>query len=225
MKKILLVLTILILAGLNTYSQVFVGPKIGFSKSKWLKEYTDFEGKAYNGYNLGLGFGVEVKDKLLPFYPKRNPIAFEVDLLYESRGMKYTHISGNYDFEIKTNYAVMPIMVKFSFETLNDLFVNLDFGSYTAFWTTGEWTFGDSVNAYNPLPFHWTTEDKIEFDSRFQNRWEWGLLFGGELEYNLGSFSVLASVRKNWALTSAFNEDDDIKNRILEISFGVMFHL
>jgi hypothetical protein len=226
MKKSLLILTMLLTfmwLGVSSQHIVF-GPKVGYSSSKWLKSYPDFTEKPMGGFHIGFDAGVEITDKMIPGIKTRTPMLFNFGIYYETRSAKYSHVSGLYDFSMKADYVYVPLFLKFSFETAKNLFINVDLGGYTAWWAKGTWTFGDSVATYNPLPLHWTRETDITFDNRFQQRWEWGLLAGLELEYRLNNISVLLSGRKNWGLSSSFSEDDNFRYRVIEVSAGLRFY-
>ncbi len=222
-KHLLLFLILFIFAG-GSYGQVVFGPKLGYTGSKFLKEYDDFTQSCIPGYHIGMGFGIELTENLIHSYPNRNPISLRVELLFERRGAEYSYKTADYKFSLESNYITVPIIVQYSLEAFSNFFINIEVGCYTSYWASGEWNFGDSVNVYSPLPFHWTVETDIEFDQRFQQQMEWGLLAGLGLEYRFDKFSVVLSGRRNWGQTSAFVEDPDFKYRINQFSAGMLWY-
>lgn len=223
MKKHLLLFTMLLFLSNSLFAQVYFGPKLGFSSSKWKKEYTDFSQTAVGGFHGGLALGLTINEQLMPFYPMQNPISLQAELYYESRGIDYSHNDADYAFKLAANYITLPIMVKLSFETVENLYINIMGGCYSSFWTSGTWTHPEEITELNPLPLHWTFEDEIDFDDRFQQRWEWGLNAGAEIEYKFENFSVYIAGRQNWSMNSAFNEVDDARYRVFQFTAGLYY--
>ncbi|MBN3034332.1 MAG: outer membrane beta-barrel protein [Bacteroidales bacterium] len=223
MKKSLLLFTLVIM-GTTLAAQIAFGPRVGYNMSFWPRYYDGFDKKEAGGIFGGLALTLEIRDKLINSYSRRNPVSLRSELYYQKSGMQYSHVSGNYSFDLSMDYVHLPLMLEYGFEAAQNLFLRVTGGCYTGVWASGKWTFGEMIDDYNPLPKHWTYEEEIEFDQRFQNTWEWGVNAGIGIEYRSGAHGFGADFQRVWALTSPFNEDTDIRNQSSQISASYLYY-
>lgn len=190
MKKSLLTIAALMLfltASLSAQTEMWFGPKAGASMAKVTGDDIDSLFSDVK-YKTGFAAGVFLNAGLTP------SIAIQPELLYVMRGAKEDVI----DLKLKANYVALPVLIKWMAPTQGSVKPNLFVGPEVAFLMSAKIdTVGGDVDVKD-------STKSVDF----------GLVFGGGLDFDAGSGRVTFDVRYNLGLTKIDDSSDksDIKN-------------
>lgn len=147
-------------------------------------------------------------------------LAIQPEVYYIKRGVDFTE--GDEFTSQKFSYLEIPVLLKFKILTKGKIMPGIFIGPYLAFNTKATAVV---------KKFGITTENDME---EFAKSTDYGLVFGGYLEYGLGTTKLVLDVRYNLglvnalknlsALTSGVLDDDDyVKNASFTIMIGFAF--
>ena len=168
----------------KAYGQFYIGPKLGFQAYKStfnFKEDGDiFDQKWKAGYQIGGTYDM----------PLTNIFNFAVELYFSKKGKKTTITDAGLTNDANYYFIEMPILLRFKFtggqSPAGIINWHVDIGPKISYWLGGNGT----IQGLGP-----TLEYKIKFGepggvTSFNtmyiskaNRWQWGLNFGGGIEY------------------------------------------
>ncbi|MCF8230172.1 MAG: PorT family protein [Bacteroidales bacterium] len=212
MKQLLLLLLLISMSWFS--SAQGLQPKVGVNFSSVTADIEEADRVALPGLNFGLGFA------------STGPVGIQTELLYMQKGVKYEN--GEDYAQMTSNYLELPVMLKVNLGPEAIKFF-LNAGGYAAYWLSGTTT--DSFGGEE------TTED-YEFDDSYDddgvkdNRFDYGIAFGGGLGIKLGPGFLTAEVRYDLGLADLNKFEDGepegyegMKNRTIGIMAGYIIKL
>lgn len=178
MKKIVIVLSILLLGtGLMAQGLSF-GPQIGFS-STTLLEKNDFTGRVDKNMKIGYQFGVAAEFEILSFLYVGGAVTFFQK--GDSRG------DDTFTSKTKLGYIDIPITIGYKMP-LGNISVFGNVGPYTSIAIIGKSYFQSGTG---PTEFEETHDLEFGEDMGFYKRFDTGVTFGGGVEFK--QFQVKAN--------------------------------
>lgn len=176
-------------------------------------------GVTYGSMNEG-SFGAS-----LSFFFIGNQFGLQPEVYYAVKGFNVleTDLGQEVSSKYKISYIEIPVLVSYRLPLKGRIKPGVVFGPYVGFAQKArevQTAFGD-------------TQER-ELDDNLKNV-DFGLVFGGNVRYRLGSASIILDVRYGLGLANIskditevayeFDENDTIKNRAISIMLGVGFHL
>jgi hypothetical protein len=154
-----------------------------------------------------------IKDQL-GLQPEINYAIKGFDVLEEDLGQE---VSSKY----KISYVEIPVLIAYRFPLRGRFRPGLVLGPYLGF-----------AHLVREVQTAFGTKDVRELDDNLKKT-DIGIVFGGNVQYRLGSMSIMLSVRYSLGLVNIsknimevsydFRENDTIKNRDFTISLGIAF--
>lgn len=220
-KQILLTLLLLPLSGM-LYSQFSAGVSVGYDRNN-LTTGSSYRSFVRHEAKSGFAIGLPVR------YDFRDWFGIQSELTYMQKNNKTVrdHSYDGFTNESTNSYLQIPLMAHLSFggEKLRG-FVNL--GGYGGYWLTSK-NAGVGMNLFGNGPeMVYPYDEKYEFDSRRDNRLEFGLVGGGGMQYALNDkYTLFVEGRYYYSLTD-MQKDYMIKrpikyNNTFTLSVGCLF--
>jgi hypothetical protein len=183
------------------------------------------------GYRMGISGGAGYEMAL------GNALILEVDVLYQQRGFKYddmsdtsltvgddTYTYGN-KLVLKSDVVAVPALVKFKFNPGSGPFVLGGFEGAFVLSSNVELTSTTYKNGSVD-----SEEKSSEEAKEFTKSMDYGLVFGGGFEFNVGSSALVIDARYHMGLAnmldpgdSAASADDWIKSKGIVVMLGMKF--
>ncbi len=152
-------------------------------------------------------------------YALMNMLVVQPEVLFSMKGYKWEH--GGSKWTGKYNYLEIPILFKYQIPMEGSIRPNLFAGPAPAFLLSAEeeWEYSDhnGIGFTNGDDHSGTTDVKDD-----TNSFDFGLIFGGGVDIDMGSGMLVFDVRYNLGLTKIDSRDDpnDIKNQVISIVAG-----
>jgi hypothetical protein len=204
-----------------------VGLSTGYTNN-WL--YTSIGDRAFTEYRNGDGFEIAIPVR----YQFTEWFALQMEIQYIQKNYIWnrTELYQNIYTETTNSFIDFPLMAQFSFggQRLRGF---LDAGGYIGFWAAGHRKGSEreyTVYAFDidNSSFYHNFDEKYEFDSRRDNRFDAGLLCGIGLQYELKPMLFFIEGRFNYGLTDLQKDYQyDLIPRInntVVIQIGVLFN-
>jgi hypothetical protein len=209
---IVLVVSVLVLASGGRLYSLDVGVKAGLSKVSF-KLSSEIPGLTLNARSEFI-IGAFVSIDLLKF------LAVQPEINYLTKGVDTTE--GDEFGEWEFTYLEIPVLMKFKIPVKGKIQPAVFLGPYLAFNTKA-----------------WVTEteagevEEVDLED-FAKSPDYGLVFGGCVEYTLGFGKLILDVRYSMGLTSCLKnlmiltggdlmDDDSVKNRVFALTAGFAF--
>ena len=182
---------------LQAQSKITYGAKGGLS-------IANLYGDDVSGTDSKIGFtgggflGIQASDQII----------IQLELLYAMKGTKVDEIG--LELKVKLNYIETPILIKWMFPTEGNVKPSLFIGGAPAFLV--------SAKAEADIGGVAVEADIKDFTKRF----DFGVVFGGGLDFAAGSGTFVIDVRYTLGLTSVDDTgfDKDVKNKAFSASIG-----
>jgi hypothetical protein len=159
----------------------------------------------------------------LSFFFVKNQLGIQPEIHYAVKG--FDVLEEDFGQEISSKYKIsyveIPILIAYKLPVKGRVEPGLVFGPYLGF-----------AHKVMEIQTAFGNTEKRELDDNLKKT-DFGLVFGTNVRYRLGSMNVILSVRYSLGLVNIsnnimgvsydFNENDTIKNRALTISLGVAF--
>lgn len=149
-------------------------------------------------------------------------LAVQPEVYYLNKGVNSTEYS---EFtEYKFSYLEIPVLLKFKIPIPGNIKPAIFAGPYAAF----------NINA-REIETEYGETDETDL-KEFVKKMDYGLVFGGCLEYKLGFGKLILDIRYNLGLVNAMkylkiltsgvmDDDDSVKNRYFAIMAGFSFNI
>lgn len=159
----------------------------------------------------------------LTFFFSGDGFGIQPEIGYSVKG--FAVMENDREEEISTKYKIsyieIPILLAYRFPLKGSLKPGLVFGPYFGF-----------AQKVREVQTAFGNTERRELDDNLAKT-DIGLVFGGNLQYRLGSVSILLSARYSLGFVNIsknimdvsydFEDDDTIKNRALTVSLGIAF--
>ena len=147
--------------------------------------------------------------------PVAGNLSIQPEALYIQKGAKYIESFGGEDIEasMRIDYIEIPVLARLEFPSAGALTPIVYAGPYAAF----------KVSAKNKISAPgYSQEETLEGVKST----DFGLAFGGGLEFELGSMVLMLEARYHLGLSATNDSDEDgvsLRNRTLEAGIGLGF--
>lgn len=236
MKKILLLLISLTISHVG-YSQLSVGVASGFTHNTLDADPGYYE-REYNS-EIGYSIAIPVQYRFNDWFALRTELGYMTKSYSWSRN--YEPYDEEYDDyvivaeyeEYKNRYLSIPVMANFSYDFEKfRLFANV--GAWVGAWLNGRVS-GDVAGVFNGDDFamfyneseNTYVDNKYEFDSRRDNRFDAGVLCGIGAEYKVNTqIGIFAEGRYMYGLTDmqkSYKDSYPRYNTTILVQFGVTY--
>lgn len=174
----------------------YYGLRLGINSASLSSNVATMDYNARAGLNVGAVVGLQLTTSA--------PIWLETGLFYSQKGGKMT-IGGD-ETTLRMDYLQVPIVVKYSFDVYDDLYIQPFIGGYLALGVGGK------VKEYATHQSHSAFDDLNRFDG--------GLHFGCGVEYMM----LYAEVGMEFGLVNINKSDfDTSRNQNIFFTIGVNF--
>jgi len=217
LRNALVLSVVILLVGNQIFaSQWEWGLKAGIVRSKadFSKDLPYITVESLDAFSVGSFLSFFLIDDNFGIQPELNYSIKGFDVVEEDLGEK---ISSKY----KISTIEIPVLLAYRFPLKGCFKPGLVFGPYVGF-----------AHKVMEVRSAFGNTEKKELDDNLK-KMDFGLVFGGNVRYRLGSINVLLSVRYSLGLVNIsknimdvsydFLEDDTIKNRAFTVSLGVSF--
>ncbi len=206
---------------------LLVGNQVLASQSEWglktgiVRSRAGFSGdlpyiniESLNTFSLGA---------FVSFFFIKNQLGIQPEIHYSIKGFDVVEedLGQEISSKYKISYIEIPVLIAYKFPLKGRLKPGLVLGPYVGF-----------ANKAMEVQTAFGSTEKRELDDNLKKT-DFGLVFGANVRYRLGSVNVLLSVRYSLGLVNIsrnimevsydFGENDTIKNRALSLSLGVAF--
>lgn len=183
----------------------YYGVRLGLSVSSMSSDLAQFDTDSRTGWTFGGVYGLQLANS--------TPVWLETGLYYTEKGGEQNKTIDT-DIEKVTyrmSYLEVPIVVKYGFDIIDDLYIDPFLGGYFALGIGGKTkTYTRNIDA---------RESESTFGN-YCNRFDAGLRVGCGVEYQM----LYAEIGFNFGLTNiGKSEFDAVRNRNLFINVGVNF--
>jgi hypothetical protein len=179
----------------------YYGLRLGLNIASMSSDETSFDMDSRTGLSFGGVYGFQLAN--------HTPLWLETGLYYSEKGGK-THWVDNAGksekVKMRLSYLQLPVVVKYSFDVVDDLYVQPFFGGYFALGIAGQ------IKEYGERKSY------SSFDE--MNRFDGGLRLGCGVEYQM----LYAELGFDFGLTNISKSDfEAVRTRNLFINVGVNF--
>jgi hypothetical protein len=205
MKKQVFFVTCALLLALSLQAQISIIPKAGVTFSSISYDEEPEDQKTQIGFVGGVGLDIGII---------KNFFSLQPELLFIQKGDRFDER----DVEAKTtlNYLELPLLAKVSFGS-QAIKGYLNAGPSLALGLTGKYKVEGGANAgETDIRFGDSNNDGRRY---LDNRFDFGLQFGGGGSFGLGPGAVIADIRYGLGL-SDLNDEDKAKNRTFAFTLG-----
>ena len=179
----------------------YYGLRLGLNIASMSSDETNFDMDSRTGLSFGGVYGFQLAN--------HTPLWLEAGLYYSEKGGK-THwvdnMGNSEKVKMRLSYLQLPVVVKYSFDVVDDLYVQPFFGGYFALGIAGQ------IKEYGERKSY------SSFDE--MNRFDGGLRLGCGVEYQM----LYAELGFDFGLTNISKSDfEAVRTRNLFINVGVNF--
>lgn len=206
-----------ILGGQLFSDELELGLKAGILNTK-AEISRGLPGITYGSMNEG-SFGAS-----LSFFFIGDQIGLQPEVYYTVKGFNVleTDLGQEISSKYKISYIEIPVLISYRLPLKGRIRPGLVFGPYVGF-----------AQKVREIQTAFGETQKRELDDNLKNT-DFGLVFGGNIRYRLGSASIILDARYGKGLVNIskditevayeFDADDTIKNRAFSIMLGVAFN-
>lgn len=174
----------------------YYGLRLGLNIASLASDIVDLDMDARTGFAVGGVYGMQLVNS--------TPLWFETGLFYSEKGGRTDHPSD--EVKCRLSYLQVPVVVKYSFDVLDDLYIQPFLGGYLAL------GIGGKTKNYA------TRESTASFDR--VNRFDGGLRFGCGVEYKM----LYGELGLDLGLTNISKGDfESVRTRNIYFNIGVNF--
>jgi hypothetical protein len=205
MKKQVFFLTGALLLALSSQAQISIIPKAGVTFSTISYDQEPDDQKTQIGFVGGAALDIGIV---------KNFFSLQPELLFIQKGERFDE--RGVETKSTLNYLELPVLAKVSFgsESIKG-YVNA--GPSLALGLTGKYKIEGGENAgETDIRFGDSANDGRRY---LDNRFDFGLQFGGGGSFGLGPGSIVADIRYGLGLTD-LNDEDKAKNRTFAFTLG-----
>ena len=205
MKKQVFFLTGALLLALSSQAQISIIPKAGVTFSTISYDQQPDDQKTQIGFVGGAALDIGIV---------KNFFSLQPELLFIQKGERFDE--RGVETKSALNYLELPVLAKVSFgsESIKG-YVNA--GPSLALGLTGKYKIEGGENAdETDIRFGDSANDGRRY---LDNRFDFGLQFGGGGSFGLGPGSIVADIRYGLGLTD-LNDEDKAKNRTFAFTLG-----
>lgn len=177
-------------------TEQYYGLRLGLNVASLSSDAVDLDMDSRTGLSVGAVYGLQLTNS--------TPIWLELGAFYSEKGGE-THVQGEHT-TCRLGYLQVPIVIKYSFDVYDDLYVQPFLGGYLGLGISGK------TKNYG------TRESSSSFDQF--NRFDGGLRIGCGVEYQM----LYAEVGFDFGLANINKSDfDTVHNRNFFAAIGVNF--
>lgn len=211
--KKLLLLVIMLLVAYKSYSQFYIGGRVGANFSTITYDNKNIQSSFKNDRKLQQG----VNAGLSILFSQNEVLFFNADIFFSQKGMKVSQYSS--DGQNRYGYLQVESLGRYAANLKKNNYLTFGIGPYFSFWATGNYVTIDNATGLK-------TKSKIEFETLdFKyNRFDGGIVFaigylfkndckawGMDIKYEVGMVS------------NAGENVDGSKNRVLSVNLYYLF--
>jgi hypothetical protein len=214
----LLILCVVLLFPGNPLDGQELGAKFGLTRShaNISQEIPEITFQSINTFSAGIFLSIDLIGGQLGLQPEVNYTVKGFDAIEMDQGEE---ISSKY----KISYIEVPVLVYYKAPLKGRIKPSIFFGPYVGF-----------AQKVTEIQSAFGETEKRELGDNLKGQ-DFGLMFGGNVRYRVGSLNLLLDIRYSLGLNNIsqdimdvayeFQDDDTIMNRALVLSLGVGFNL